>query len=242
MGAGLTIIVQSSSVFTSSITPLVGIGVISINRMFPLTLGANIGTTTTGLLAAFASSGDSVNKALKLAVCHLFFNISGILIWYPIPAIRAIPINAAKALGNKTAKHRWFAVAYLILVFFIFPSTLLGLSVAHEWALWSFLILLGFIIIPVVIISCLQTRKPDALPDKLKTWDELPAPLHSLKPYDGWFNKVCRPCMQAGDKIRRKSTINQEDDLTHIEIRGHPDGKHNDGYVDGTAPVDETKF
>ena len=39
----MTILVQSSSVFTSSITPLVGLGVISIDRMYPLTLGSNIG-------------------------------------------------------------------------------------------------------------------------------------------------------------------------------------------------------
>ena len=51
-GAGLTIMVQSSSVFTSTLTPLVGMNIISLERMYPLTLGSNIGTTTTGLLAA----------------------------------------------------------------------------------------------------------------------------------------------------------------------------------------------
>lgn len=241
VGAGLTIIVQSSSVFTSSITPLVGIGVISLNRMFPLTLGSNIGTTTTGLLAAFASSGDKVNNALKLAICHLFFNISGIIIWYPIPVVRAIPINAAKALGNKTAKHRWFAVAYLIIVFFIIPAILLGLSLAHEWALWSVLILLGLIFIPVVIISCIQSRKPGALPEKLRTWDVLPEALHSLKPYDAWCNKICAPCMRASNKLRQKSTRNREQDPTDIAIRAQPNGKHNDGYLDDVA-VDQSKL
>ena len=39
----MTILVQSSSVFTSALTPLVGLGVISIDRMYPLTLGSNIG-------------------------------------------------------------------------------------------------------------------------------------------------------------------------------------------------------
>lgn len=240
MGAGLTIIVQSSSVFTSSITPLVGIGVISLNRMFPLTLGANIGTTTTGLLAAFASSGDKVNNALKLAVCHLFFNISGIIIWYPIPVVRAIPINAAKALGNKTAKHRWFAVAYLVFVFFIIPAALLGLSLAHEWALWSVLILLGLILIPVVVISCLQTRRPDVLPAKLRTWDAFPTPLHSLKPYDAWCEKIYGPCMKASSKLRRKSTV-PEEEFTDIVIRAEPSGQHNIGYIDDTA-MDQSKL
>lgn len=48
VGAGMTILVQSSSVFTSALTPLVGIGCLKIERMYPLTLGSNIGTTFTG--------------------------------------------------------------------------------------------------------------------------------------------------------------------------------------------------
>ena len=48
LGAGMTILVQSSSIFTSTLTPLVGMGVITLDRMYPLTLGSNIGTTFTG--------------------------------------------------------------------------------------------------------------------------------------------------------------------------------------------------
>ena len=42
-GAILTFMVQSSSVFTATLTPLVGIGVISVDRVYPLTLGSNLG-------------------------------------------------------------------------------------------------------------------------------------------------------------------------------------------------------
>lgn len=48
VGCFMTILVQSSSIFTSALTPLAGIGVISLERIYPLTLGSNIGTTTTG--------------------------------------------------------------------------------------------------------------------------------------------------------------------------------------------------
>jgi sodium-dependent phosphate cotransporter len=48
IGCVMTILVQSSSIFTSALTPLAGIGVISLERIYPLTLGSNIGTTTTG--------------------------------------------------------------------------------------------------------------------------------------------------------------------------------------------------
>ncbi|XP_006771100.1 PREDICTED: sodium-dependent phosphate transport protein 2B [Myotis davidii] len=114
VGAGMTFIVQSSSVFTSTLTPLIGVGVISIERAYPLTLGANIGTTTTAIMAALASPGKTLRSSLQIALCHFFFNITGILLWYPIPFTR-LPIRLAKGLGNISAKYRWFAVFYLVI-------------------------------------------------------------------------------------------------------------------------------
>jgi sodium-dependent phosphate cotransporter len=45
VGAIMTVLVQSSSVFTSALTPLVGVGCLKLERMYPLTLGSNVGTT-----------------------------------------------------------------------------------------------------------------------------------------------------------------------------------------------------
>ncbi|XP_059167444.1 sodium-dependent phosphate transport protein 2B-like [Physella acuta] len=114
IGAGLTIIVQSSSIFTSTLPPLVGIGVIELDRMYPLTLASNIGTTTTAILSALANT-DGFRNALQAAFCHLFFNITGILLFYPIPYLR-FPIPLAKFLGNCTAEYRWFAIVYMLLL------------------------------------------------------------------------------------------------------------------------------
>ncbi|XP_008049971.2 sodium-dependent phosphate transport protein 2B [Carlito syrichta] len=129
VGAGMTFIVQSSSVFTSALTPLIGIGVITIERAYPLTLGSNIGTTTTAILAALASPGNTLKSSLQIALCHFFFNISGILLWYPIPFTR-LPIRLAKGLGSISAKYRWFAIFYLVFVFFLTPLAVFGLSLA----------------------------------------------------------------------------------------------------------------
>ena len=54
--AGLlfTIFVQSSSITTSLLIPLVGAGIITAELAFPITMGANIGTTATAILASFA--------------------------------------------------------------------------------------------------------------------------------------------------------------------------------------------
>ena len=183
LGAGLTILVQSSSIFTSAMTPLVGIGVLSLERMYPLTLGSNIGTTGTSILAAFASDASMLPLTLQVALCHLFFNIFGILIWYPIPFMR-IPIPLAKSLGNTTAEYRWFAPVYLIMMFLVLPGIVLGLSIVG----WQYLVGFGtpFLVLAifVVIINVLQRKKPKVLPTKLRTWDFLPLALHSLEPLD----------------------------------------------------------
>merc|ERR1711998_628823 len=100
-GLGITICVQSSSITTSAITPLVGVGVIKLERMYPVVLGAN------------AADGSKLALTLQVAYCHLFFNLSGIVLFYVIWPLRAIPINAAKFLGNTTAEYKWFAPFYL---------------------------------------------------------------------------------------------------------------------------------
>ncbi|XP_066293032.1 sodium-dependent phosphate transport protein 2B-like [Branchiostoma lanceolatum] len=189
VGAGLTILVQSSSIFTSTMTPLVGIGVISIERMYPLTLGSNIGTTTTGLLAAFANSGAKLENGLQIAICHLFFNLSGIALFYPIPFLR-FPIGMAKWLGNTTADYRWFAVMYLVLMFFVFPAFVFGLSAAG----WQYLAAVGgplaLLVVVIVVVNVLQHKHPNVLPAKLKNWEWLPLWMHSLQPLDSVITKM----------------------------------------------------
>ncbi|KAK7930008.1 hypothetical protein WMY93_006403 [Mugilogobius chulae] len=197
VGAGMTFVVQSSSVFTSAITPLVGIGVISLERAYPLSLGSNIGTTTTAILAAMASPGDTLGNSLQIALVHFLFNITGIALWYPIPFTR-IPIRLAKSLGNITAKYRWFAAVYIICCFFLLPLLVFGLSVAG----WQTLVgvgapLLGLLII-IIIINVLQKHKPGCLPAALRNWDFLPLWAHSLAPWDKvvdvFVTKCCCCC------------------------------------------------
>lgn len=94
-------------------------------QMFPLTLGANIGTTVTGLLAALVSGKV---EALQVALCHLFFNISGIVIWYPLPFMRKVPLEGARALGKWTRRSKLIPPIYIVMVFFVIPLLLLGLS------------------------------------------------------------------------------------------------------------------
>ncbi|XP_061595247.1 sodium-dependent phosphate transport protein 2A-like [Cololabis saira] len=196
VGAGMTFLVQSSSVFTSAITPLVGIGVISIERVYPLTLGSNLGTTTTALLAALASPGDRLAASTQVALCHFFFNFLGILLWYPIPVMR-FPIRMACALGKRTSRYRWFAVLYLLLCFLIFPSLVFALSMAGWKVMTGVGVPVIIVIISVATINLLQARRPDCLPSRLQNWGFLPIWMTSLQPLDNLITRVtlwCKRC------------------------------------------------
>ena len=88
------------------------------------------GTTTTSLLAALSVT-EHGKEALQIALVHLMFNINGILLFYPIPWLR-FPVFMADKLGKVTSKYRWFSVAYLLLMFFLFPAFIFGLSLAGK--------------------------------------------------------------------------------------------------------------
>uniref|UniRef100_A0A8C9YIR0 Sodium-dependent phosphate transport protein 2A n=1 Tax=Sander lucioperca TaxID=283035 RepID=A0A8C9YIR0_SANLU len=199
VGAGVTFVVQSSSVFTSTMTPLIGIGVISLERAYPLTLGSNIGTTATALLAALASPGNKLAAAIQIALCHLFFNVFGILLWYPFPFTR-LPIRMARVLGERTAKYRWFAVLYLLLCFLLLPSLVLGLSLAG----WRVMAGVGApflgVTIFITLVNVMQAHSPRHLPAKLQSWDFLPQWMHSLKPLDRLITKATVCCSSASEE------------------------------------------
>ena len=123
-GIALTVMVQSSSITTSLTVPLVGAGIVTVAQIYPFVLGANIGTTVTAILAALvAASAGTVGgiAALKVAFAHLFFNVYGILLFLPIPALRRIPIGLAEKLGTLSVKNRGYAIGYVLMVFFVLP-------------------------------------------------------------------------------------------------------------------------
>ncbi|XP_076869664.1 solute carrier family 34 member 2a [Brachyhypopomus gauderio] len=193
VGAVMTFIVQSSSVFTSAITPLVGIGVISIERAYPLSLGSNIGTTSTAILAALASPGDKLSSSLQIALVHLFFNMSGIVLWYLLPFMR-VPILLAKALGGVTARYRWFAVCYIVLCFFLLPLLVFGLSLAGWPVLLGVLLPAVLLLLFVICVNVLRSRWPHVLPSCLRSWDFLPLWARSLEPWDRVVTAVTAHC------------------------------------------------
>lgn len=128
-GVVFTTIVQSSSVTTSLLVPLVASGVITMEVAFPITIGANIGTTGTAILASFASAAATGNvSAIVIAFVHFLFNLTGAVFIYPIKIFRRVPISLANSLGDLAHRKRGYAIAYVLGLFFIVPSLLIIIS------------------------------------------------------------------------------------------------------------------
>jgi len=131
-GMIVTVMVQSSSITTSLLVPLAGAALLTLEQVFPITIGANIGTTVTALLAALATSGEHAQEGLTIAFVHLLFNLSGTLLIYPTPVIRRVPLRAARWLADVAVRSKRWALIYVIVLFYALPAlfafvnTLLG--------------------------------------------------------------------------------------------------------------------
>ncbi len=121
-GAVVTVLVQSSSTTTSLMVPLVGSGVFKPKDIYPFTLGANIGTTITALLAATALSGAGAIVGLQIALVHLMYNFSGVIVIYGLPFLRDIPLKAADRLAEVATERHSLAALYVLTVFFLIPG------------------------------------------------------------------------------------------------------------------------
>lgn len=127
-GTLITILVQSSSTTTSLMIPLAGAGVFGLQQIYPFTLGANIGTCVTALLAATSVSGAEAGPALQIAMVHMLYNVLGVVVIYCIPFLCALPIKGAQTLAAVAAEKKYLAFAYIATVFFIVPGVLLGVT------------------------------------------------------------------------------------------------------------------
>jgi len=121
-GIFITILVQSSSITTSLVVPLAGAGILQLRQIFPYTLGANIGTTITALLASLVAG---THAPLAVAFGHLAFNIYGILLIWPIEKIRNIPIKMSEKFAAVAVRNRMIPMVYILVVFFLIPLTLI---------------------------------------------------------------------------------------------------------------------
>ena len=132
VGVLVTVMVQSSSITTSLLVPLGGAGLLRLEQAFPVTIGANIGTTVTALLAALAVSGPNAAAGLEIALVHLLFNMSGLLLIYPVKAIRRLPLEAARQVTRLALRSRKLTVVWVALLFYGLPALCVAIGRLFE--------------------------------------------------------------------------------------------------------------
>jgi hypothetical protein len=146
-GMVMTVSVQSSSIVTSTLTPLVALDIITVEQVLPLTLGANIGTTCTAFLASIVSESG---EAIQVSICHLLFNLIGILIWFPLKPMRAVPLAWARLMGEYVLEFPWFGAFYIGVSFVALPLALYGCSLLLNFGLFGLIL---NIILSVLVIG-----------------------------------------------------------------------------------------
>jgi sodium-dependent phosphate cotransporter len=118
IGLVITVAVQSSSITTSVLVPMIAAGVLTLRNAFPVTLGANLGTTVTGLLASLATDRP---EGLAIALAHTLFNGIGMLVIYPFPKVRYVPVVLAERLAAAAEIRKSMVLAYVLVTFVLVP-------------------------------------------------------------------------------------------------------------------------
>lgn len=124
-GVGLTALVQSSSITTALTVPLVATNVVSLKKVFPFIMGANIGTTLTALIASLSTPNEA---SLTIALCHVLYNSIAVFIFMLVPIIQSIPISLSTGMGRLVNHQKWYGFAYIGILFFGIPLILMYFS------------------------------------------------------------------------------------------------------------------
>ena len=125
VGVAVTVMVQSSSITSSLLVPLGAAGLLRLEQALPITIGANIGTTVTALLAALAVSGPNAIYGLEIALVHLMFNLTGTVIIYPLKITRSVPLRLARYVTTLALRSRKLTLFWVAALFYGVPAVLL---------------------------------------------------------------------------------------------------------------------
>lgn len=128
-GSLITILVQSSSTTTSLMVPMAASGVFKLKQIYPFTLGANIGTCITSLLAATAVL-ENASQAMQIAMVHFAFNTLAVIVIFGLPFLRGLPLKGAMWLANIATTRKIIAISYVLGVYFAVPVLLIFIA---EW-------------------------------------------------------------------------------------------------------------
>lgn len=118
LGIGITVAVQSSTITTSILVPLVAAGILSLPSAYPITVGANVGTTITALIASLAVLHP---QGLTIALVHTLFNLAAMAIIFPVRQVRMIPVRLAERIAEVAARRHLVVLVYGVGLFLVLP-------------------------------------------------------------------------------------------------------------------------
>jgi len=126
-GMGVTVVTQSSTITTSVLVPFAGAGILTPRQIYPVTVGANLGTTFTVVLAAFAVVGQDAKIGLQAAFVHLLYNAFAIIAIYVIPLLRPVPLFCAETFARIASERKWVIAVYLLTAYILIPALVIVL-------------------------------------------------------------------------------------------------------------------
>ena len=104
------------------LVPFAGAGILTPGQIYPVTVGANLGTTFTVVFAAFAVVGQDAKIGLQAAFVHLLYNLLAIVVIYVNPLLRPVPLFCAETFARIASERKWVIAAYLAAVFIALPA------------------------------------------------------------------------------------------------------------------------
>jgi solute carrier family 34 (sodium-dependent phosphate cotransporter) len=124
-GGALTVLAQSSQVVVCTLVPFAGVGALPLETIYPIVVGSNVGTALQTVMTSLSAFGAA---PLQVALAHLFFNITGFVLWYPLPHLRAVPLWLAGILGHQARVWRLFPIVCIVVLYLVVPFAVFGLS------------------------------------------------------------------------------------------------------------------
>jgi len=118
-----TAAIRSSTITTSVVVPIVAKKIANLKQAAPFIMGANVGTTITAFIAATLNANTA--PAISIAIAHFLFNFIGVLLFFPVPVMRRLPMALAEGLGRLALKYRLVGFVYILVTFFFVPFTLI---------------------------------------------------------------------------------------------------------------------
>jgi sodium-dependent phosphate cotransporter len=118
-----TAAIRSSTITTSVVVPIVAKKIANLKQAAPFIMGANVGTTITAFIAATLNANTA--PAISIAIAHFLFNFIGVLLFFPVPVMRRLPMALAENLGKLALKYRLVGFVYILVTFFFLPFTLI---------------------------------------------------------------------------------------------------------------------